>query len=144
MYVYVATDNTPNLRLIRNKFHTVDLTIDETKDEQRKMQEKFDELKTRDNPKKDNVKNENNESMEQVTENAEDLYKTRNYLISTLEGVELEELDKELKFNWLHSPESKLKKLRNNIDIDSDLESHESTKFIKKKCFTFFKRYNKW
>ena len=71
----------------------------------------------------------------------QELYETRNYIIRVFEGTELkklEGLEDKPNFNWLHSSESELKKLKDNSDIDSDLEGDERTKIMIKDALNFF------
>ena len=82
--------------------------------------------------------------MEEVIKNAEDLHKTRNYIINALEGKEdieetesdekIQELKKEPNFGWLFKNENGQKELENFIsqvnDVREDIGDDSNLKYI--------------
>ena len=66
------------------------------------MQKSINELKKRANPLKGRVKVENKKSMEEVIENAEYRYETRQEIIYTLQVKE--KTEDEINLYWLHRP----------------------------------------
>ena len=116
-FPYTATDNTPfdfsdYIRLINfaEDVYKNDLSYDEAREEQKKMQKKIEDFKKRANPSK-GIEPKKIIIDKNVIKNADDIYELRNKIISEIKKAEKGESEETKKLDWLHRPKRELNDL---------------------------------